>query len=172
MKYFLVGVIVCLIGINVAVAQTGGAQTMRLAQSIYEQGRLHELPSLLKDSAVMRFSQEDQVRAYKLLTLAHIYLEEPEEADKSMLKLLNTDHFFEPNDQVDPAEFTGLYKTFRTKPLFNIGVKFGANSTIPLINKVYYVSDGSAGAGKYSTPTSIQFGLVFEKSLFANSKKK
>src|SRR6478609_1558916 len=145
MRYILVFVLVCLIGFNSAFAQQGGAQTLRLAQSIYEQGRLHELPSLpgLKDSEIIKYSKSDQVNAYRLLTLANIYLEEPEKADENMLKLLQTEHFYEPNEQVEPAEFIGLYKTFRTKPVFNIGLKFGPNSTIPMISSQYYVSGGS-----------------------------
>src|SRR6476660_6209424 len=147
MRYLLVVALICLIGLDRVVAQQGRAQTLRLAQSIYEQGRLHELPSLpgLKDSEIIKYSKSEQVNAYRLLTLANIYLEEPEKADENMLKLLRTEHFYEPNEQVEPAEFIGLYKTFRTKPVFNIGLKFGANSTIPLITEQQYVSVGSEG---------------------------
>src|SRR5258705_734083 len=174
MRCILVGVLVCLLGLEVALGQIGGDQTLRLAQSIYEQGRLHEIPSLpgLKDSEIIKYSKANQVNAYRLLTLANIYLEEPEKADENMLKLLKTEHFYEPNEQVEPAEFIGLYKTFRTKPVFNIGLKFGPNSTIPMISSLYYVSGGSAGNGKYTTPLGIQFGIVFEKSLFSTSKNK
>src|SRR5882757_1957642 len=154
MRYILVAVLVCLIGLDVGFAQVGGDQTLRLAQSIYEQGRLHEIPSLpgLKDTEIAKYSKSNQVDAYRLLTLASIYLEEPEKADENMLKLLRTEHFYEPNEQVEPAEFIGLYKTFRTKPVFNIGLKFGPNSTIPMISSQYYVAGGSAGNGKYTTP--------------------
>lgn len=171
MKYFLPLVVFVLIGIGQVFGQQG-SQRLRLAQSIYEQGRLHELPVVLKDSAIVNFSKEDKVSAYKLLTLAHIYLEEPELADQSMLKLLNTDHFFEPNTSIDPAEFIGLYKTFRTKPVFSVGAKVGGNMTIPFLSNNYYVSSGSNGAGKYTTPIGIQFGIVFEKTLFDKSKNK
>jgi hypothetical protein len=171
MKYSLVLSFVFLIGLNSVFAQQG-SQRLRLAQSIYEQGRLHELPTVLKDSALLNFSKEDKVSAYKLLTLAHIYLEEPELADQTMLKLLNADHFFEPNPAIDPAEFIGLYKTFRTKPVFNVGLKVGVNSTIPLLSDIYYVSGGAQGKGKYSTPLSLQIGVVFEKNLFASSNSK
>jgi hypothetical protein len=162
----------CLIGLNSTLAQQGGAQTLRLAQSIYEQGRLHELPSLLKDSEIAKYSKSEKVNAYRLLTLANIYLEEPQKADESMLKLLKTEHFYEPNEQVEPAEFIGLYKTFRTKPVFNMGFKLGVNSTLPMLMEQYYVSVGSEGQGKYSTSLGFQPGLVFEKAIFSNSKNK
>ncbi len=154
-------------------AQQGGAQRLRLAQSIYEQGRLHELPDLLrKGFQGNEFTKDQQVQAYKLLTLAHIYLEEPEAADTTMQKLLQTDHFFEPNKDVDPAEFIALYHTFRTKPVFSLGLKFGVNSTAPMLSEVYYVSDAAKGNGKYSIGIGFQVGLSFEKEFFQKSKSK
>ncbi len=173
MKYSLTLVLLCFVGSTISYGQKSGAQALRLAQSIYEQGRLHELPTLpgLQDKEIENYSKSDQVNAYRLLTLAHIYLEEPELADVSMLKLLDADHFYEPNANVEPAEFMGLYKTFRTKPLFAIGFKVGGNTTIPILNNLYYVSDGT-GKGKYTSPLSIQLGLVFEKAIFSNSKNK
>ena len=172
MKYFLALVLFCFVGLEVSYAQSG-AQALRLAQSIYEQGRLHELPFLegLKPEKIATYSKSEQVTAYRLLTLAHIYLEEPEQADVAMLQLLDADHFYEPNSNVEPAEFMGLYKTFRTRPVFNIGVKFGANTTIPLLSSIYYVSSNAEGNGKYAPKVGIQYGLVFEKEFFNNSKK-
>jgi hypothetical protein len=71
---------------------------------------------------------------------------------------------------VEPAEFIGLYKTFRTKAVFNAGIKFGGNFTFPLINELYYVANAAPGNGKYSPKFGFQAGLVFEKDLFQNSR--
>ncbi|HTH56268.1 MAG TPA: outer membrane beta-barrel protein [Cyclobacteriaceae bacterium] len=169
MKYFLFLLFLCFIGLNVSVAQQSGAQTLRLAQSIYEQGRLHEIPDLINKN-IAGFSKTELVSAYRLLTLSYIYLEEPEKADESMQKLLQTEHFFEPNPNVEPAEFIGLYKTFRTKAVFNAGIKFGANFTTPLLNEIYYVTNAAPGNGKYTPKLGFQAGLVFEKDLLPNSK--
>src|SRR5689334_5603952 len=169
MKYFLFLVFLCFLGLKVSFAQQSGAQTMRLAQNIYEQGRLHEIPDLINKN-ITRFSKTELVSAYRLLTLSYIYLEEPEKADESMQKLLQTEHFFEPNTNVEPAEFIGLYKTFRTKAVFNAGIKFGGNFTTPLLNELYYVPSAAPGNGKYSPKFGFQFGLVFEKDLFPSSR--
>ena len=67
------------------------AQTLRLATSTYEQGRLHELKGILGN--LTGFTIEQRVAAYKLLTQAYIYLEEPKRADTAMLNLLETDHY-------------------------------------------------------------------------------
>src|SRR5690348_11970776 len=104
-----------LLAAGVARAQlTSCAQTLRLARSTYEQGRLHEVPELLERCLENGFSRQEKVEAYKLLCLSYIYLEEPAKADEAMLDLLRTDHYFEINETTDPAEFVALYKTFRT----------------------------------------------------------
>jgi len=118
------------------------AQKLRLARSTFEQGRLHELPILLEN--LQNFSESEKVDAYKLLTQAYIYLEEPEKADETMLKLLQTDHYFEVNDAVDPAEFVALYKTFRTTPIYRFGVKLGSNITQPNVLNYNPVNSGTS----------------------------
>ena len=120
---------VCLVSGYLLTNAQDCAQSLRLASSSYDQGRLHEIPELLKKCLDNGFTSIEKVNAYKLLALSYLYLEEPEKADEAMLELLNTDHFFEPNQAVDPAEFIGLYNTFRTKPLFSIGVKLSAGVT-------------------------------------------
>jgi len=149
------------------------AQTLRLAVSSYDQGRLHELPGLLKKCLddPNGFSTADKVTAYRLLTLSFIYLEEPEQADSTMILLLQTDHFYEPNQAVDPAEFIGLYKTFRTKPVFSWGIKLGANLTQPNITSNYYIGGNAKGIGQTTGKIGIQAGGVFEKALFQGWKK-
>src|SRR6185503_8750501 len=97
-----------------------------------EQGRLHELPEIVaeclrKSPKEGGFTKEEKKETYRLLTLAYIYLEEPEKADQMMLELLKTDHFFEINPALDPAEFIALYKKHRTTPLFRVGAKFLVN---------------------------------------------
>ena len=135
------------------------AQTLRLVRSTYDQGRLHELPSLMKECLASGFTKQERVEAYKLLTMAYIYLEEPEKADSSMLKLLNADPYFEPNKDVDPQEFIGLYRTFRTRPIFRLGVKFGMNGSQPNVSTYNPVSDGTA---KYTSNIGVGGGFVGE----------
>ncbi len=143
---------------------TSGAQTLRLARATYEQGRLHEIPSIL-ESFLPKFTKQEKVEAYKLLTLSYIYLEEPEKADDAMLKLLETDHYFEINLKDDPAEFIALYRTFRTKPIYRIGAKLGANATQPNVKSYLPSNDGTS---KYSFGIAFQSGLVGEFPIAKN----
>ena len=145
-------------------------QVLRLARSQYEQGRLHELPTLMSGCLLgtggSSFTTEEKKEAYRLLTLAYIYLEEPDKADESMLALLNTDHFFEINETLDPAEFIALYNKFRTKPVFWLGLKFGMNITQPGITNSYFIGSQASGNGTYGLKPAIQVFLSFEKDIF------
>lgn len=131
-------------------SQTGGTscgQVLRLAQSTYDQGRLHEIPEILsvclKNTGEGGFSKQERVNALRILTNTYIYLEEPGKADSTMLMLLETDHYFEYNNAVDPAEFIALYKTFRAQEIYRLGVKVGSNITQPNVVAYNPVSDGS-----------------------------
>jgi hypothetical protein len=143
-----------------------GAQILRTARAIYDQGRLHELPAFLegaiKKTGKAGLTEAEKVEAYQILVLTYIYLEEPQKADEKMIQLLKTDHFFIPTES-DPVEFRNLYNKFRTRPLFRIGVKVGANLTQVNVIKNYYIWAPSMGKGAYTSTPGIQFGLLFEK---------
>jgi len=148
-----------------AVAQTAScAQTLRLARSTYEQGRLHELPDLLKSCLNGGFTKQEKVEAYKLLALSYIYLEEPEKADEAMLNLLQTDHYFEINEAVDPAEFVALYKTFRTNPIYRFGGNMGMLASQPNVTNSTEAIDGTS---EYKKGYSFLIGLTSEIPLNA-----
>lgn len=141
---------------------TTPGQILRLARATYEQGRLHEIPTQLSDDVIGRMQQkQDKVEAYKILCLTYIYLEEPAKADEAMLNILTTDPYFQINEAVDPAEFVALYKTFRTRPIYRIGVKLGGNYTQPNISELTTVTPIS-DRSKYSPLFGIQFGAALD----------
>lgn len=140
-------------------------QKLRTARATYEQGRLHELPVLLEGCLKNGFTETERVEAYRLLTLTYIYLEEPVKADEAMISLLNTDHFFEINEAVDPVEFKSLYKKFRTEAILSYGAKIGVNTNHISVLKNYYIWASSEGKGEYTPKVSAQFALFVEKNL-------
>ena len=85
MKRLYFVLLISCVGTTSAWAQVSNCtQVVRLARTIYEQGRLHELPTLmdgclnLSVSADKRFTTPERKEALRYLTLAYIYLEEPE----------------------------------------------------------------------------------------------
>jgi hypothetical protein len=136
---------------------TSCTQTLRLGRSIYDQGRLHEIPSLFEKCLASGFSKEEKVEAYKLLCLTYIYLEEPAKADEAMLNLLRTDNYFEVKPGSDPAEFIALYKGFRNWPIYRIGAKLGVNATQPNV-----VSSFPVASGEGSTTSEFKYTVAFQ----------
>jgi hypothetical protein len=86
-----------------------------------------------------------------------------------MLGILDTDKFFVINP-TDPAEFKALYRTFRTEPIFNWGLRVGGNLNMFHIQKVYSTASESAGHGKYKMGGSITGGAFIEKEPFPMAK--
>jgi hypothetical protein len=134
-------------------------QTLRLATSTYEQGRLHEIQNILDGCLKSNgFNEQEKEAAYKLLALSYLYLEEPEQADEAMLNLLRNNPYFEPKIASDPAEFIALYKTFRTRPIYRIGLNLGVNATQPnVVNASPTVSNSTS---KFSYKLGFQFGVT------------
>ncbi len=117
-------VVLCVIELQ---AQTACTQTLRTARTVFDQGRIHELPGLLETCLNKGFTPQERTEAYRLLILSYIYLDETENADRAMLDLLKDNHGFAINREADPSELINLYETFRTTPIFRIGGKLGAN---------------------------------------------
>ncbi len=140
-------------------------QTLRTARNTYDQGRLHEIPEILKKCLATGFSETERIEALKILVQTYIYLEEPGEADKAMLSLLESDHFFIPNKTVDPIEFQNLWSKFRYNPVWRAGVKVGLTTGSIAPTKNYYVWESSMGKGKYTSSVGFQATGVFEKDL-------
>ena len=158
------------------------SQRLRLARATYEAGRLHELVGTILGPEAQgcfssadtknSFSKQEKVDALKLITLAYIYLEEPEKADGSMLQLLKTDHFYAPDVNADPAEYLALYSTFRTHPILSYGLKVGGTATLAHLIQNNVVGGQAEAQGKYQPGYSVVGGLFVERELFPYSKSK
>ena len=158
-RLYLLFLLVC-IGTKALSQGANCAQTLRLARATYEQGRLHEIESQLKDCLASGFTKEEKqlkVEGYKILCLSYIYLEEPAKADEAMLNLKRTDPYYAPNPQVDPAEFVALFNTFRKDPIYRIGAKLGVNASQPNVTEQVAAVDITSGSG-YKYLIGFQFG--------------
>lgn len=151
---------------TIAHSQTSSdcVQALRTARATYEQGRLQEIPTILENCLKSGFSKNDKIEAYRLMVLTYIYLEEPVEADAAMLKLLRTDHFFEPGDN-DPAEFKNLYDKFRTAPIFAAGLRATFLTSNVNVIKQYNILEEGRGQGEYKSNIKVAFGVAFVKDL-------
>lgn len=155
------------------------AQALRLARATYEQGRLHDikgqLDNALKSPEQGGFKKEEKqlrVEALKILCLSYIYLEEPQKADETMLRLKKADPYYRPNPEVDPAEFVALYNSFREEPIFRIGPRLGINFSRPNVVERITVIE-LAPDSEFKNAVSFYFGGSFglPLNLFKQQKK-
>ena len=155
-------------GISVSVyAQNTCTQSLRSARTAYDEGQLQRIPSLLQSCLESRtgFTDEEKTEAYRLLILAHIFMDEPDEADAAMLALLRFNPQFQINESADPAELINLYGTFRTRPIFLYGAKFDFNYSIVDVLDFYGLHDLNSTQGDYESNVSFGGAAVVEKEL-------
>ena len=153
-------------GISIAAnAQNTCTQSLRSARTAYDEGQLQRIPALLESCLASRtgFSDEEKTEAYRLLILAHIFMDEPAQADEAMLSLLRFNPEFQVNESADPAELINLYGTFRTKPIFLFGGKFDFNYSLVEVLNFYGLHDQNSTQGDYESNVSFGGSLIAEK---------
>ena len=148
-----------------SLAQTACTATLDQARTVFDDGRIHELEGLMETCLVSGFSPAEKTEALRLLILAHIYLEEPDKSDARMLELLRHDHEYQVNAALDPTEFINLHKTFKTKPIFSIGIKLGVNNVIINPTEVNGTYNLLGERHEYSSLMGIKGGISFEYQL-------
>lgn len=90
------------------------------AEKRFEAGRLYDVDKLLQQCLSGEFTREEMKRAYRLLTLTHLFLDQPGEADRTYLSLLKLSPEYQPNPAVDPIELFYLHEQFMTTPCWSI----------------------------------------------------
>lgn len=97
----------------------------------FNAGRFYGLPALLKPCLDKgNFSNEQQVRAYLLLTQAYLILDDPIAADDSYLKLLRADPEYVANPSRDPIDVYYLSKKFTSTPVFTPHLRIGLSTSL------------------------------------------
>ena len=101
--------------------------TLSHAESEFAAGRFVGIPELLKDCLDRnRFSNEEKVRVYMLLSQVHLLTDNPAAADESYLNLLRANPEYIPSD-LDPIDVVYLSKKFTSTPIFTPHLKIGGN---------------------------------------------
>ena len=155
------------------------AELLQDAQTRYEDGKVHEIEGVLMSKKAKtcytwkefqafnnvnvnpedQFTQEEESQAYRMMSQSYLQLNLIDKADKMLYYMLEINPEYAVNPAVDPAEFINLYNTWRTKPIFRIGMKGGALAS-EFYNKSFRSVWDAARVDAY-TP-SPQFGLAME----------
>jgi Outer membrane protein beta-barrel domain len=147
---------ILLVASQLAVAQERQAnvcvQNIETAQQRYDEGRIQDIQALLKECLEAdNYTKAEESQALRLLTLSYIFLDDEEKSEATILRLLTANHEFEVNPAIDPTEFINLYDRYRTKPLFNLGVRYIVNFSQPIFTGLNSALSLSNGRPTYST---------------------
>ena len=143
-----------MLGMNALHAQNA-ACTKRLeeAELAFDQGRLQDVLDLLnrKNKSVRQcystFTRDETIRALKLLTKAHIFYDNIEEAENALHDLLIADKEHQLAKD-DPAELHFLYSQFQSEPIFRIAFRAGVNKSLPKVIQSF--SSAQSGEKRYN----------------------
>lgn len=101
------------------------------AEKLYEEGKIEKIPEILSGCIQSGFNKENKIQALRLVTIVHLFEDNQQKAEKTLLQLLKTEPEYKVNRSVDPIEFINLFKSFNTAPVFSAGVSMGTNFTRP-----------------------------------------
>lgn len=141
MKRFLI-LIVIFGAVYSLKAQQTCTQRLNQAEDDYEAGRLLRIPEQINSCLeIGGFTEEEEIRARKLLTLVYIFTDKEGLAEGALVQLLKADpeHILDP--RTDPAELFFLYKQFRVDPIFRLAVRGGLNSSSPQVIREFSTND-------------------------------
>lgn len=146
-------------------AQEGNcAFKLQEAEAMYETGILDSIPALLRSCLNNGgFDDEELASAYKLLIKTYLFEDYEEMAELTMLKFLKKFPEYEIK-ATDPVEFTYLYKSYKTIPIYSIGIIGGLNYTFVRIIEPYTNESTGDYSGEYKVSgTKIQGGLQLKR---------
>jgi len=138
------------------------------AQNQYNLGVLDSIPSMLNPCVNKGFSGEELARAYKLLIITYLFEDNQEMAKSTMKKFLKKFPEYEIKAN-DPVEFTYMYKSFKTIPLYSIGLLIGGNYSNVRLIEPYGVNNTDDYNGEYSSlGMGFQAGLQIKRYINDN----
>ncbi|HAN79373.1 MAG TPA: hypothetical protein DCQ31_17200 [Bacteroidales bacterium] len=116
----------------ISLAQTADCnEQLKQGEELFKIGVLDSIP-LIIEPCIGKYDQARRIDAYKLLILTYIYLNRYSLADIYMEQMLR----FDPEvlvENVGSQEFIQMYKSYRTKPLFGIGIHLNFNVAQPIL---------------------------------------
>ena len=140
-------------------AQDACLKALESAESFYSNGKPENVPDLLATCLEKGFDKEQKIRAFELIILSNLYLDNDFMAAEYMLQLLKFEKEFELTGR-EPMEFKKLYNSFRTYPIFMIGMHTGGNYSFVRSGRLYSLSTIQRDSMNYQSNIGFQVGMT------------
>ncbi len=163
MRIFLSYVVLFFLAKSISVyAQDQCAIALSDAEDKYEQGRLYEVPTIIESCLDDGFTDEERVRAFRLLTLANLFLNYYGKADSTYLQLLKIAPDYMTDSVSDPVELINHSKKFTTDPIYLLTGKIGLNLSKANVLLDHSLTDESNSSHQYTIGTGFVAGIGAE----------
>ena len=143
------------------------AIVLKNALKTYDEGAIEKVVDMLQGCMENGFSKEEKVQAYRLLILTYLFENNRTEAERNMVKLLKMEPEYQVNSAVDPPEFIKLFESYRTMPVFSMGLALGINFSVVSVLKNYSIDIVDPKTKiKYHSKVGFQVALNYNHYLF------
>ncbi len=150
-------------------AQQSCSQLLNRAEDLYTDGRLLEIPGLIKNCVETEgmFTEAEQIRAHKLLTKVYIFTDNEPAAEEELVKLLTVDPVHELQKE-DPNELKVLMGKFRTWPIFRLEIRGGGNTNIKSVKQDFSAFTVDADEKDYGASFELGFQAELDITRYLN----
>lgn len=165
LRFGLLGIMFSVVSVHNLAAQSNCSQLLVEATRKFEMGQLNEIPELLSSCLRNGFTKDENVQAYRLLTLVHLYLDDKTSAEKSFLNMLVINKEYVVDLKSDPSELVYLAEMYRIRPILSLHVKAGNNLTVPKVINRYAIGDNLTNIENYNYTPGFKFSAAIEYPL-------
>jgi hypothetical protein len=124
---FLFAIAIVFSSISSVIGQSSECEAvLNQATQEFSVGHFYGIPSLLAP-CLNKFTKEQSVKAYLLLTQVYLVIDDPIAAESSYLKLLKADPEYIATEEKDPIDLVYLSKGFTTRPIITPRLFVGSN---------------------------------------------
>lgn len=161
--------LLCAYGTNNLFAQNDCLLTLKKAQKDYEDGVIENIPTALFGCIENGLKDKDKIAAYKLLINVYLFEDMTDLAEDAMKKLLSFEPEIKTNELIDSKEYITLFNSYRTTPLYSIGLTTGINYSQISLQKEFGTYNTDLYEGTYSSPDfGFQVGLNYDHLIYKN----
>ena len=151
------------LGLNL-MAQDSCSLALDSAKNLFNSGQIEEIPDLLSPCIAKGLSQQEEIQAYLLLVQVYLFDSDMDKAEKTMTEFLGKYPAYKPRP-ADPAEFVELFKTFRVRPTWGIGINVSPGLADVYVKEKYTTDNFSTLNSKYH-PNKLGFGSELQVSRY------
>jgi hypothetical protein len=136
------------------------AEKLQTAQTLFEKGQVHQVPSLISGCLESGFTREESMEAFKLIIQSYLFEENLGKADSAMLAFLKKypEYKLSPTDH---SSFVGLFNNYISKIVIQVSVHLGTN--MPFVMVTVPRTHLSGAKKEYSSGALNLFGALEAK---------